>query len=198
MEQGEIMVSPFDPETINNRFRSLQDHVHRQLEEEGISRAEQRIQFSLDMRHKGQINEVEIGIKSDSLNIDDVDKLHDDFFENYELIYGKGASLPWARLEAVTFRVRGSAETLKPDVRQSPNLTENIVDEALGPMRPVYWSELAKLIDTQTYVGEHLQPGNQITGPAVVETSNTTVVIHPGRIGKVDAFGNFEINLIGE
>ena len=197
-EQVEIMVSPFDPETINNRFRNLRDRVHRQLEEEGISRGDQQIQFSLDMRHKGQINEVEIAIKSDSLNVDDLAKLQDDFFANYELIYGKGASLPWARLEAVTFRVRGTAETLKPDVRRSINLSGEIIDDALGQVRPVYWSELAKPVDTQTYVGEHLQPGNKIMGPAIVETSNTTVVIHPGRIGEVDAYGNFEINLISE
>jgi len=28
----------------------------------------------------------------------------------------------------------------------------------------------------------------------VVETTDTTVVVHPGRTLKVDAYGNFEIN----
>jgi len=31
-------------------------------------------------------------------------------------------------------------------------------------------------------------------GPAVIETTDTTVVVHPGRSLKVDAYGNFEIN----
>jgi N-methylhydantoinase A len=39
-----------------------------------------------------------------------------------------------------------------------------------------------------------LAPGNRIKGPAVIETTDTTVVVHPGRSLKVDAFGNFEIN----
>jgi N-methylhydantoinase A/oxoprolinase/acetone carboxylase beta subunit len=52
------------------------------------------------------------------------------------------------------------------------------------------------MIDTPTYAGERLLPGNQITGPAVIQTADTTVIIHPGRIVKVDAFGNFVINLL--
>ena len=38
-----------------------------------------------------------------------------------------------------------------------------------------------------------LVPGNRIKGPAVVETTDTTVAVHPGSALKVDAFGNFEI-----
>ena len=195
VEQVEIMVSPFEPEMINDRFQALRDRVHQQLEEEGIPRVDQAIQLSLDMRHKGQINEVEISVKSEYLEVDDLKRLQEQFFENYELIYGKGASLPWARLEAVTFRVRASAETLKPDVQRSRELTSVIDDDALGSERLVYWSEPAELINTSTYVGEKLKPGNQIIGPAVIETSNTTVVVHPGRTANVDPFGNFEITL---
>ena len=196
VEQVEIMVSPFDVGAINARFQSLRDNVHGQLAEEGIPISEQEIQLSVDMRHKGQINEVEILLGSDFLTDDDVVRLHDDFLHRYELIYGKGASLPWARLEAVTFRVRASAETPKPNVQPAVQLTEKISVDAEDSTRPIYWSEPAEMVDTPTYAGERLVPGNQITGPAVIQTADTTVIIHPGRIVKVDAFGNFVINLL--
>jgi N-methylhydantoinase A len=48
-------------------------------------------------------------------------------------------------------------------------------------------------VDTPIYDGAYLAPGNQIPGPTVIETTDTTVVVHPGRSLKVDAFGNFEI-----
>jgi N-methylhydantoinase A/oxoprolinase/acetone carboxylase beta subunit len=32
-----------------------------------------------------------------------------------------------------------------------------------------------------------------VKGPAIVETADTTVVVHPGRTLRVDALGNFEI-----
>jgi N-methylhydantoinase A len=43
--------------------------------------------------------------------------------------------------------------------------------------------------------GERLLAGNRVEGPAIVETADTTVVVHPGTALKVDALGNFEINL---
>jgi N-methylhydantoinase A len=43
------------------------------------------------------------------------------------------------------------------------------------------------------YDGEKLAIGNRVKGPAIVETSDTTVVVHPGRTLTVDTLGNFEI-----
>ncbi len=55
------------------------------------------------------------------------------------------------------------------------------------------WAEPKKAILTPIYDGAFLVPGNTIKGPAVVETTDTTVVVHPGRTLRVDKFGNFEI-----
>jgi N-methylhydantoinase A len=41
--------------------------------------------------------------------------------------------------------------------------------------------------------GEKLAAGNTIRGPAIVETADTTVVVHPGTRLRVDALGNFEM-----
>ena len=36
-------------------------------------------------------------------------------------------------------------------------------------------------------------PGNRLDGPAVVELDTTTVVLHPGQMLRMDAYGNFEL-----
>jgi N-methylhydantoinase A/oxoprolinase/acetone carboxylase beta subunit len=59
--------------------------------------------------------------------------------------------------------------------------------------RSIYWSDLKRAATTPIYDGALLIAGNRLAGPAVVETTDTTVVVHPGRTLKVDAFGNFEI-----
>jgi N-methylhydantoinase A len=59
--------------------------------------------------------------------------------------------------------------------------------------RSIYWSELGKSRTTPVFDGERLASGNQLKGPAIVETADTTVVVHPGRTLRVDALGNFEI-----
>jgi N-methylhydantoinase A len=59
--------------------------------------------------------------------------------------------------------------------------------------RDIYWTEPKKVVRTPVFDGALLVPGNRIVGPCVVETAQTTVVVHPGRTLKVDAYGNFEI-----
>jgi N-methylhydantoinase A len=56
--------------------------------------------------------------------------------------------------------------------------------------RSIWWSRMRK---TPVYDGEKLAVGNTIKGPAIVETPDTTVVVHPRRTLRVDALGNFEI-----
>ena len=46
---------------------------------------------------------------------------------------------------------------------------------------------------TPVYDGDALVAGNRIAGPAIVETPDTTVVVHPGTKLAVDLLGNFEI-----
>jgi N-methylhydantoinase A len=50
-------------------------------------------------------------------------------------------------------------------------------------------------VNTPIFDGTELRPGNAIAGPVVVETPDTTVVVHPGQGLRVDRFGNFEIEL---
>ncbi len=59
--------------------------------------------------------------------------------------------------------------------------------------REIYWPDLGKKKSTPVYDGERLLAGNRIAGPAIVETADTTVVVHPGRTLRLDALGNFEI-----
>ena len=155
----------------------------------------QHLSFALDMRHKGQINEVEVEIGSASLAEADMPGLHDAFVAQYERQYGKGASLPGARLEVVTFRCRAAAETAKPRLTRSETMTSEIDSTAHRPARPVYWTESSETLETPVYEGEKLVPGNSVPGPAIVETADTTVVVHPGQILAVDEFGNFELTL---
>jgi N-methylhydantoinase A/oxoprolinase/acetone carboxylase beta subunit len=59
--------------------------------------------------------------------------------------------------------------------------------------RDIYWPDLGKRRATPVYNGELLANGNKIAGPAIVETSDTTVVVQPGSRLRVDELGNFEL-----
>ena len=45
------------------------------------------------------------------------------------------------------------------------------------------------------YDGGKLEPGMTFAGPAIVEDSGTTVVVHPGNRVEVDGYGNIHIHI---
>jgi len=193
-EQVDIQTSPFDAARVNEVLSGLESKANAQMDRDGIEKGRRKFAFSLDMRHRGQINEVEVMLPERRVKGAFFAPLRARFTERYEQLYGRGSSYADARLEIVTLRLRATAATPRPKLSASKKLTSKIDPKAKHGKRSVYWAEPKKNIATPIYDGAFLVPGNAIKGPAVVETTDTTVVVHPGRTLKVDKFGNFEID----
>ncbi|HET7201101.1 MAG TPA: hydantoinase/oxoprolinase family protein [Burkholderiales bacterium] len=193
-EQVDIQASPFDAARVNATLAALEQRADAQMDKDGIEKARRRFGFSLDMRHRGQINEVEVMLPEKRVKDALLGPLRARFTARYEQLYGRGSSYADARLEIVTLRLRASAATPRPKLSTAGKLSSKIGSKAGRGKRSVYWAEMRKSVATPIYDGAFLVSGNSIKGPAVVETTDTTVVVHPGRTLKVDAYGNFEIN----
>ena len=196
-EQADIQSSPFDLALINRHQQSLAQQASQRLDKDGIARKRRRYAFSIDIRHKGQINEVEVLLpevgQDGLLGSLAFSSLHERFYARYEQLYGRGSSYRDARLELVTLRLRASAATPRPQLHEAPVLKRAIPQRARRPAREIFWADLKRTRETPIFDGAMLLPGNRIQGPAVVETTDTTVALHPKRTLTVDAFGNFEI-----
>ena len=189
-EHTEIMQSPVDAARVNRILDVLQEKAAHLMGEEGIATSRQRFEFSLDVRHKGQINEVEILLPWDRVPAHYEAALRKLFVARYEKLYGRGSALAGAQLEIVVCRLRARALTPRPKLPRSKSLSKAIPKQAIRKPRTIQWSAARK---TPVYDGDKLAIGNTVRGPAIVETSDTTVVVHPGRVLRLDALGNFEI-----
>jgi N-methylhydantoinase A len=192
-EQVDIQGSPFDAARVNKALAGLQERAEAQMEKDGIAKPRRKFSFSLDMRHRGQINEVEVMLPEGRLKGDFAERLRNRFYARYEQLYGKGSSYRGARLEIVTLRVRATAATPRPKLSKARTRSATIPKEAKRGPRAIYWAEAKRTLNTPVLDGALLKPGNRIKGPCVVETTQTNVVVHPGRTLRVDEFGNFEI-----
>ena len=192
-EQVDIQASPFDAARVNASLEALEKRASEQMDRDGIAPARRGYGFSLDMRHRGQINEVEVMLPEKRVKESLWQPLHKRFYARYEQLYGSGSSYGEARLEIVTLRLRATAATPRPKLSATKKLSAKISPKAASGKRSIYWADLKKTAATPIYDGALLAPGNRIKGPAVIETTDTTVVVHPGRSLRVDAFGNFEI-----
>jgi len=192
-EHTEIMQSPVDSVRINKVILSLEQKAKRLMTEEGIAANRQRFEFSLDVRHKGQINEVEVLLPWDRAPGHYEATLRRMFVERYEKLYGRGSALPGAQLEIVVCRLRARALTPRPKLVRTKSSSRRIPKEAVRKPRTIQWSGAKKPRSSPVFDGEKLAAGNVVRGPAIVETADTTVVVQPGRTLRVDALGNFEI-----
>ena len=211
-EQVDIMASPFELARVNALLESLRAQAGAQLAADGVPADRHRFGYALDMRHKGQIHEVEVGLDTMPVGEDELERLPARFTSLYERLYGSGSSLAGARLEIVTARCRASAATPKPSFVHEAALSAAVPADARLGRRSVYWPRIAGApaqgtggsaepareglparIETPIYDGHRLVPGNRLTGPAVVELDTTTVVLHPGQTLRMDGYGNFEL-----
>ena len=192
-EQVDIQASPFDAARINRTLEALEQKANVQLDRDRIAKPRRRFRFSLDMRHRGQINEVEVLLAGKRLHGAFAEGLSRRFYTRYEQLYGRGSSYAEARLEIVTLRLRATAATRPPKLTAARKRSAMPGARALLGKRNIYWAELKKAVTSPIYDGALLVPGNRMRGPAVIETTDTTVVVHPGRSLEVDALSNFEI-----
>lgn len=192
-EKVDIQSHPHDPARIRDVFAELSARAKENAEESDEIVGDVAISYSVDIRHQGQINEVEVQIEEHE--IEDITGIKQKFYEKYAQIYGRGTSYDKAPLELVTFRVRARQETPKPRLKPAETLTGIIPTEAVREARSVYWTGLNARVPTRIFDAEAMLPGNAVEGPAILETVDTTIVVHPDRIACVDRFGNIEIKL---
>ena len=111
-EHSEILPTPVPAKRINDALERLERQAKALMANEGIAEKRQRFEFSLDVRHRGQINEVEVLLPSTRLPHDyDSGPALQAFVERYEKLYGRGSALPGAQLEIVVARLRARALT---------------------------------------------------------------------------------------
>ena len=87
------------------------------------------------------------------------------------------------------FLIPGILEQHKADVRRK--LTEH----ALMGRRNVFFDASVGFVDTPIYNLTLLRPGIEVTGPAVIESAVTTIVVNPGDRANLDGYRNVRLSI---
>ncbi|HET8563346.1 MAG TPA: hydantoinase/oxoprolinase family protein, partial [Candidatus Binatia bacterium] len=172
---------------INQLFGQLIEQAKNDLRAEGFIEKEMTLYAFLDLRYAGQGYELTVPCPVPPLKQSDIDVMRRRFDEQHEQAHGhKAESEP---VELVSLRLVSLG--LVPQAKLSPSkATGRKVEAAKIGARNIFFGKEHGILQCQIYTRDLLEPGHQISGPAVIEQLDTTTVIHPEQEGVVDDYQN--------
>ena len=192
-KSGRFLV-PADAKSIQSNFAMLAKRVVEDLRAAGFKEENTRIMRSMDMRYRYQVHELNVSFASGLSEITekDMEEMYARFDELYEQSYGRGSGYREAGKEITNLRVTAVGMLEKPNIKKFP-LVKKAPDHALKGEREVYFEERENYLTTRVYDSERMIPGTELSGPAVIETPVTTIVINPEDRAAVDEYRNVRI-----
>jgi N-methylhydantoinase A len=155
----------------------------------------EQIQISrgADMRLVGQAHEVSVDLEGAAPRTGDEQRLIAAFEHTYTRLYGR--TPPDVSMEVVSWRVRVAGPV--PDLRLAPDVGETggqapnggaglNSGQALKGERQAYFPEFGGFAAAKVFDRYRLHPGAELTGPAIVEERESTVIIAPAACARVD------------
>jgi N-methylhydantoinase A len=200
-----LLASPLAFETIRSRavplsdiqsewwqvyFAPLVTEAMAPLRAAGVATNAIRLHCRLDMRYIGQGHEIEIALPDDAARFDAA-ALKALFEARYGALYAH--TLPGTPVQIMTWKVEavgpdplgGQAFRIEGDAARRPARRGNRTAHVDG----------AGAIDCPVYNRAFLARGDQIEGPALIEEPESTCVIGPGDVARIDAEENLVVDL---
>ena len=178
----------FDAERVNGVLAGLKAQCRAFIEGPGQGSLEQRIDWTVEARYPHQIWEIEVPLRVDHFhNQDDLRVLVADFHDAHKQMFE--ISDPGSAIELVTWRARVRCQLREAG---SGRLVAGAADARIEGRRQVYFADAGWV---EAVVRRFEAVEGELAGPAIVESSFTTVVIDPGAIVRRTASGSLAIRV---
>jgi N-methylhydantoinase A len=173
-----------DIEAVRDVFRRQRAEGEAQLAKGDARHDATEVAHFADMAYAGQIHALRVKVDAAW----DAERMREAFVATYRAEFGN--ALEGMPVVIVNLRTRvvgrrgGMAQrSFRPATTKTP---------APIKRRPVYFGGWH---DAAVYARTDLLPGMSFEGPAIVEQDDTTTVVEPGMVTRVDAYGNLLVEL---
>ncbi len=198
------MIEPFtgkaviDREAFNNVVRELKEQAEQELLAEGLNPHDAVYTLELDMLYGGLIQPKRTA--TPGLFLKDEDDVWA-FYKRFEQEFSEAFSPLIINLPGGVYIETFILKAIVPSHK-----VELVARELQGPdpeaarkgSRSAYWPEQKAWVETPVYDQNRLLPGNEVIGPAILESEYTTAVIPPQMRYQVDAYGLGIMSEVGE
>tara|TARA_Y100001934_G_scaffold282579_1_gene396988 strand:- start:15512 stop:17542 length:2031 start_codon:yes stop_codon:yes gene_type:complete len=174
---------------LENDFKKIELEAKKRLRNEGVALKDMIFQRSIDMMYQGQWRTLSVSAPKKITSIETIVQL---FHKEHEREYNfrrDETSVDLFRISLSAVGVTPKAQLAKQHVRKRSDIPDSY--------RTVWFDEKEGGIKTPVYLRDNLMAGSIIKGPAIISQLDSTTVIPPGEIAKVDQYLNIVIKITG-
>lgn len=181
-------------EHINRTLTEMEEQIKESLYASGFKNGEFEIQREGDFKFEGQNFEISVPIPSGEITREVIENIAENFAPLYEAEYGPGTAWVHSPVNMYTVRVTGVGKVEKFNQR---NYSSNPIkpEFAQKGTREVFLPIERSLNTLPVYDDDKVTPGTEVTGPAIIERTQTTIYIPRGVKATMDNYRNYVLDL---
>lgn len=191
LQFSEPIVLQDDPSRIEAIFAGMEEKGRAALATADVPEKRREYLRWVEARYRRQVHQIRIPAPA-CIDIGALKQLLQAFETEYERLFGAGSGLAEAGVELINYGIDAVGRVEKAPWEKVPG------EGAATPSatRPAYCPQQRSMVTTPIYDGPRLPAGTRLAGPAIIEHPGTTIVIHAGQQGRIDAFRHTHISTV--
>jgi N-methylhydantoinase A len=177
-----MRLESWDAKVVADRLRALESQCLTPLLDEGHAAEQVLLKRSVDLRYAGQNYELEVDYGAGT-----PDALRTTFERRHRQLYGYATG---ESVECVNLRV--SAQLVRDELALGSSAATGTA-KPVGELRAFFRG--AEPLAMPRYERGALPPGQEVSGPALVEDEWSTTLVYPGQRCRADRLGNLLIEV---
>lgn len=158
------------------------------LQAEGVEAERIEHVLALDLRYLKQYHEVTVPIARELVQQNDTAAIAAAFHAEHDRLYGYDQSGDGVPIEVISVRLRSVGRTEKPDLARS-TVGTSVPSASLKGTRRAFVPEAGEFVQVPIYDGHSLGSGAELTGPALIERTDTTIFVSGDFRARIDDYG---------
>lgn len=183
------VVSGIDWDEVLRALDELYEQGREVLRQAGVPADQVRFALSADVRYQGQGDSLTVAL-DDRLADDAARQVEDAFEQAYLALYKRRP--PGVEAEVLSWRLRAMAPAPLIDGGGQASAARSA---GAAGHRSIFSPETGGWVEAEVVERATLPAGSRITGPAVIQEDESTVVIGPGGAGAVDPSGALVVGI---
>jgi N-methylhydantoinase A len=172
-----------DPAALEAAYRDLEVEARRMLARTGMEESEWLLERTADLRYIRQAYELNVAAL-DAIDTAALTAFSDGYHAKHELTYGHANRSE--RVQIVTLRLSAAAKL--PGLTLAQKVTATAGGNSEKARRQVWFAGTGR-IETAIHERDRMAPGDNLAGPAIIESLDSTIVVPPDWAARMDERG---------